>query len=261
MSEVLSAIPEETYSAAELAGDPGGFCGLPLSAGWLAVLGAAAAIRRRVATVAVLGLLAPGVAAAAPKDDDLTPRNWNVALRYGPWFQQDEYLGAAFGDTGNQMFRMDYGWASQFVEVELGVGLYRRDGFLLTEDGSVSSDPDTFMIIPLGLDAVGRLDFFAEQPLVPFARIGADYWIWQEAWDVGSADDVDTREGGKYGWHYGFGAMILLDWLDRGTASELEANTGINDTYLVGEWRSSQIVSSGLDFTSTEVTFGLQFDF
>ncbi len=263
MSDVNSAIPEETYSAAELAGEPENFCGLPLTAaGWIGTLAAAFAGLRRRRLALVLGLALPGVAFAKSKEDDLTDRHWNVALRYGPFTHEDEYLGSAFGESGNQMFRLEGGWCSNFVEVNVGGGLYRDDGFLLTKSGGVSTDADTFSVIPLGLDVVGRIDIWNDQPFVPFARIGGDYWLWQEAWDVDGADDKETREGAKYGWHYGFGGMVLLDWLDRGTASQLEANTGINDTYLVGEYRSSQIAhGTGLNFTSTEFTLGLQFDF
>lgn len=263
MSDVQSASPEETYSAAELAGEPKYFCGLPLmAAGWMGTLAAAFAVSRRRRMAMAVGLLLPGVALAKPKEDDLTDRHWDVAVRYGPFMHNDDYLGSAFGETGNQMFRIEGGWCSNFVEVNLDAGLYRDDGFLLTKSGATSTDADTFSVIPLGADVVGRIDIWNDQPFVPFARIGGDYWLWQEAWDVGGADDKETREGAKYGWHYGFGAMLLLDWLDKGTASQLEADTGINDTYLVGEYRSSQIAhGTGLDFTSTEFTLGLQFDF
>lgn len=274
MSDVYSVTPDETYTMAELAGDDSGF-GCASAKGTVTVLGALAglfAARRRRAgglVVATALLFTPGLAHA--REPDLTSRHWNIAVRYGPYLSQDEpYLTDSFGDSGNSLFRLDYGWCSQFFEVDFGTGLYRDNGYLLMQDGSTSGDETLLTEIPLNLDAVLRLDIWDDskgrfaQPIVPYARIGGDYLIWVQDWQENPGDDTfSSRSGGKLGWHYAFGGMILLDWLDRSSAGELEANTGINDTWLVVEYRSTQMLhpDSQLDFSEKDLTFGLQFDF
>jgi hypothetical protein len=51
--------------------------------------------------------------------------------------------------------------------------------------------------------------------------------------------------------------------VDRRAASRLEAVSGINDTFLVAEYRNTLLVhgEDQLNLSSSEVSFGLKFDF
>jgi hypothetical protein len=271
MSEVYAVTPEETYSVSQRLGLES-WCGLPLrSAGWFGV-GAAVAVlaaRRRRGAAAVgaamlLGLSAPGVAHARPHEDDVTSRHWNLELRYGPFLSQDNAaLADAFGNSDNRLFRVDLGWTSNLVELDLGLGLYRDEGYQTTADGEASVDSTTLTAIPLAGDATLRLDFVREQPVVPFGRAGVDFWIWNEAWvsryDAGGGGSATA---GSLGWHWAGGLYILLDALDSGAASKLENAVSVNDTYLVVEYRQTYTIApEALDFSSTDLTFGLKFDF
>jgi hypothetical protein len=267
MSDVQSATPEETFSASQLAGEEGGYCGVGPGAGLAAVLVAAAGIIRRRRGVGAAGaaLAVALVAPAAHAKDTETPRRMNVQLRYGPTtLDSDPYLAQIYGTKANQILWFEYGFASQYLDANLGLGFYQELGWLQTAEGDISDEHDMLTLFPLALTLTGRLDFFHEQPIVPFGRIGADYWMWKENWYVADPDTTDdSRDGGKYGWHFGGGVMLLLDVLDRGAASRLESTAGIDDTYLVAEYRKTLLVHGDdqLNFSTSEFSFGLKFDF
>lgn len=272
MSEVQSETPEQTWCATCLAGDEGGFfpttCGVVdgTRAGFIAVvLAGAALLRRRRVAVAAAGLLAVAVPldALASTDDDQGPRTMNVQLRYGPTTVTEPYVQQIFGDD-TEILWFEYGYASRFVDANLGIGFFQELGFLQTLDGRVSAEHDMLTMVPLALSVTGRLDLLDEQPIVPFGRIGVDYWMWRENWYVADKGATEfERSGGKYGWHYGGGLMLLLDVLDRRAGSRLEATTGINDTYLVAEYRKTNLVHGDdqVNLSSSEFSFGLKFDF
>lgn len=280
MSDVFAATPEETYSLSERLGIEG-WCGLPLeSAGWLGSIAAAAiGLRRRVRApgagragaagtvaglVALIAVALPSVAQAKPHEDDLTPRSWNFEVRYGAFLSQENTeLKEAFGDSDNRLLRTDWGWTSNFVEVDLGFGLYSDEGGQTTSSGETSADSDKLTVVPLAIDGTLRLDIWREQPVVPFVRAGADYWIWNETWTspYDASGGGDTTDG-TFGWHWGAGLYLLLDALDEGAASRLETVASVNDTYLVAEYRQTYSLGTDtLDFTSTDITVGLKFDY
>ncbi|MFN7145752.1 MAG: MXAN_2562 family outer membrane beta-barrel protein, partial [Myxococcota bacterium] len=274
MSDVQSTMPEETFCASCLRGDDSGFfpgiCGVTGggSAGVVGVvLAGAALLRRRRVAAATVGLLALGLApgrAEAAEDDDEGPRTMSVQLRYGPTTIAEPYIQQIYSANAHEMLWFEYGWAARFVEANLGIGFFQELGFLQTADGRVSDEHDMFTIVPLALTLTGRLDLLEEQPIVPFGRIGVDYWLWRENWYVSDPATMDDeRVGGKYGWHYGGGLALRLDVLDRRAASRLEATAGINDTFLVAEYRKTNLIHAAdqVNLSSSEFTFGLKFDF
>ena len=188
-----------------------------------------------------------------------------MGLRYGPITLTDPNILKVYGTKSQEMLRFDYGVTSDFLEASVGIGFYQELGFQVTEEGASSDEHVMMTIWPMDLDVTGKLDVLYEQPLVPFARVGLDSWLWKENWGSrlpGAEIPAEHIGGGKNGWHYAFGGMLLLDFLDRTTADRVEANSGINDTFLVGEYRKTQMFSSdGLQFSSSEITFGLKLDF
>lgn len=273
MSSVRSQIPEETFSVSERVGEEGsylpGICGVTSPGAGAGAVGLALAFLSRRRRVAALALVVGATAVASPsaqasEDEDEGPRTMNVQLRYGPITLEDEYLQDVFGQNPNEILWFEYGYASRFVDANFGIGFYQEMGWLQTADGVSSDEHDMFTLFPLALTVTGRLDLLDEQPIVPFGRIGVDYWMWKENWYVPDTNSmVSQNDGGKYGWHYGGGLLLLLDVLDRRAASRLEATTGINDTFLVAEYRNTNLItgSQQLDLSNWELSFGLKFDF
>lgn len=181
-------------------------------------------------------------------------------LRYGPLTLQSEVLNAVFTDSNHQSLLLDSG-----VEVlgiaglSFGAGLIREKGYLLSVDGTSSSQEDTLTILPFNVAASLRLDFFEDQLLVPFANIGLDYWIWQEKWI--SNDVATAMAGGKQGYHYSFGGQVLLDRFDESSASLMEVRRGVTDTFLTIEYRVQEMADEGLSFDSESVTIGFRFQY
>lgn len=268
MSDLLTAAPVASYSASELAGDPGGYCASSPAAGaWLGLLGLLAAASRRGLPRALAGFLVLAVpltarAAEDPQDREDRPR-FHAALRGGPTWLADPHIQEVFGESAPH-FRGEYGVTTRLLELGAGVGYLKKKGYLLTEDGGVTDEWDKLTLIPATLDLTVRLDFFPEQLLVPFGRIGADYLFWWERWYVyeGSTAE-DRRKGGKPGWHWAAGGLLLLDPLDPRAASRMRAVSGIDDTFLVFEYRQTTMPEGAqvLELSNREVSAGFKFDF
>ena len=56
----------------------------------------------------------------------------------------------------------------------------------------------------------------------------------------------DVARGGVPGWQLNAGAMFRLDVLEPGTAKKLDSLTGINHTYVFGEYQLSRIANFGV---------------
>lgn len=254
MSDVISEMPRETFSAAELAGESGGCSTLPGLAGAWPVL------------LALFGVLAARPAHAQEDEKgperDLTPTHGNFELRYGGIQLEDASMKAVYGSTGNNLLFIEAG--PQFfrvLELDVSIGLFQELDWTLDESGSPSSERTMMSWLPLGLDATLRGQLIDEQILVPHARFGFDYLPWREEWDDG-AGGKEKIGGNKRGTHYAFGAGLLLDTFAPARASLLEAQSGVNDTFLIAEWRRQNITDGqGLDFSGTSVTFGIKLDY
>jgi len=272
MSNVVSVTPQPTIGAAELAGETGGYCGTR-SAWGLAALGLAGLLalgRRRGAAAAVL-LLAVGVpqAQAAVDEDEHPKAKADVELRYGPFFPSSDSLTTVYGDSGHGVMWLESGIRiTRFFEVDAGVGFYQELGTKVSvADVDYHSAEHTMITAwPFSGSLTGRLDILHEQFLVPTACIGMDYWLWRENWyvnsDVGGSSELS---GGKLGWHWGVGVNVLLDRFDAKRASWLATSAGIDDTYLVIDWRKTTLDTFGdasgaglLD--GSMITIGLKLD-
>ena len=282
MSNVVSGTPRKTYSAAELAGDPGGFgcaTGGPggRALGILGLLGAVAVCgrRRAVAMASILlpfGLIAGGPAQAAPDVPDPLPRveplrdlqgegldRGVMALRVGPMSFDDKDLKGVYGDRGLTMAWLEGGPRfSRFLALTGGVGFLQKRAKLVDADYIAATDENVLQAIPLSVNGVFRLDVFREQPLVPYVTAGGDYWLWRERWDVDREEGTtDQLGGGKLGYHWAVGGEILLDIFDRERASRIEARRGVDDSYLTVEYRQQQVGDGGLSFSGSSVSVGL----
>jgi hypothetical protein len=285
MSDVVQGTPKPTYSASELAGDPGGYgCATGSPAGWLALaLGALALGARRrwgvLAGSAVLLLVAlvPEQGRADPARD--ATQAWgNFEFRYGTLQFVEEVGGDAdepnavvdvYGRSGDVGYLEIGPQLGRVVEVDFGVGLFQKVASATSASGEESGEIAMMTLWPFYADASLRLHLLDEQFLVPFFRFGLDYVLWSEERESSAGSRVTTR-GGKAGSHFGLGAGLLLDTFAQGRASLLEATTGINDTYLLFEWRRQRVEpgkflfwdnSEGLSFSGDLFQVGLKLDF
>ncbi len=286
MSNVVSGMPRPTCLAAECAGEPGGCAGCSTSgdARWLGLAGLLAGlamIRRRAsvlgaAVVAAVLLVAPMDAVAGEQrglhqfDRDTTPAWANFEFRWGMFAPADPFLQKAYGDRSSE-FRISFGpQIFRFLELDLGVGLFNKKGFQLSDDGKklVSGDAARFQMVPLSAGFTLRVHVLDEQPFVPFASVGLDYAYYRDTKLDTEDAPITTGEGNrvvgsKGGWHWEVGGQILLDWLAPRRASVLEASTGINDTWLTIAYHQQNIGKNtpGLDLSGWSLQVGLQLDY
>ena len=94
-------------------------------------------------------------------------------------------MDQVFGDS-HRIFWLEYGMTLfELTEFTVASGLYKDPGHRIDAAGNQSADDDTMQAVPFSVDATFRLDVLPEQPIVPFAGFGYDYWLWEESWNPG----------------------------------------------------------------------------
>jgi hypothetical protein len=85
-------------------------------------------------------------------------------------------------------------------------------------------------VYPLSAYFAYRLDFFDNQILVPFAKAARTVSLLSRPLNGGHR---------FHSWDYSLGAELCLNALDSRSARQLDASSGINNTYVVVEWIKS----------------------
>lgn len=270
ISNVVSAIPKPSYGVSELSGETGGFSGCASTGdrmmGWMLLITLGICARRKSMAAIMVLLIATAVPQTASAADQFgEEQSWTskaFSFDYSMTRFDSQAIQAVFGSeemypglnlgASFQVFRV--------LELSSGLGLWRKDGLMVQEDGSSSSDVQTLSIVPLQLSAGLRLDVFRDQILVPFASGGIDYWLWQEDWTEGETQKKVS--GGKSGWHYRAGVEILLDVFDSSSASMLDVRYKIKDTYLVLTYQNQEVGSDdGLIFNGESYMLGFRMQY
>lgn len=183
-----------------------------------------------------------------------------------------------FGGGRGWQFRAGISRAvySGFGSLELGfrTGFFQDQGrglALVQEAGQPdrfepSGDRTQLNVVPTSLMATYRFDVLTKRydvPLAPYARVSLERLNW---WVTDGGGDWSER-GATNGWSMTGGLALLLDFFDRGLARELDADTGVNDTYLFFDVTKSFIDDFGsssswdLSDESLTLTGGLMFVF
>lgn len=296
MSEIQTVTPEPTFSASELANEPGGFGCSSTSggAGLFGILLGALALGRRRRKGLGLGALLLASSPALAQDDvqqdeeedtelhsAWTAKSKSNHVRVGP-AQMDGGSGdsnAAWDAVyGGQITMLELGGSYQFfrfLSADARVGLMRKQGDQVSADGTSGSSSTRMNVLPLGVGATLRLDPFLPRwrlgpddyvgmPVVPWVGASLDYYPWLERngeLDVEDLTSFERTAGGKAGYSWAVGGDVLLDWMDPKRASLAEARWGIVDTYLTVSYRQSTLFSDeGLSFAGSTLSFGLKID-
>lgn len=246
--------------------------GRPAGAGWLGVClvgiaGLALARRRRPAAglVAALVVLAASGAASADglrylQDDYRSPQNFALEVRGGPYYPDvdDEFDGSAtpFQDSFEDHSRLRVGFEVDWqalrtpiasLGVGLSAGLIRYVGTARFEgSGEKSSEETTLIVVPLVAVAVVRFDFAIREwqiPLAPYAKLGFGTYLWfaEDGDGTARADGPDGEadavlgSGRTHGLELSGGVAFLLDFLEPQAARKLDADAGVNHSYLFAE--------------------------
>lgn len=197
-------------------------------------------------------------------------RNWG-GPGFGPYakiFGETDDLGVTIGQPKASVYgALAFEWQiTQKLAGPLGIGVQwsmARDKAFAplaepVEGEYVRSRADTvrFTVMPLALQAVYRFELLADKvrwvPLVPYVKAGVAYGFWWTKNGSGKIavikdgdQVVDRGRGGVWGYQLNLGMMLRLDFLDPGTARNFDRISGINHTYLVGEWQLTRLSNFG----------------
>ena len=214
-----------------------------------------------------------------------SPQRFELEFKLGPYLPDVDrrYEGPGFGPYAMIYGRTDgngvtnrpprlgvmpvVGFEWQFLYLAGPLGIGTQIGFfrdkakaLLLEppdSGSVRSaaDDTSFGMVPLALLLTYRLEIFADQykvPLVPYAKGGLAYAFW---WSRDGNGDIARNmagqrgRGGVPGWQVNLGGMLRLDFIEPSVAQAFDKLTGINHTYIFGEYQLSRINNFGVGNT------------
>lgn len=232
--------------------------------------------------------VATALAAIAPAARAESPRSGSFELGFGPYRPNVDgtFNGATpyrdtFGSSRRYLFRLGV-YKTLFdkfgaLEVGLRSGYFRADGkgysVVTTGTGGTtyvkSGDPTSFNIVPTSAVLAYRFDWFAERfsiPLAPYGRVAFERYNW---W-VTNGKGNWSKYGATNGWSATGGLALQLDFFDPALAREMDADTGVNHTYVFfdvtkavvddfGRSRSFDLSSNGL--TGVTWATGLMFVF
>lgn len=201
-----------------------------------------------------------------------------VELRFGRYVPEvDSKLNSTpfqttFGNSNRYLLGFEADW--QLIRIPhfgtlapgFGWGMTKFGAKARFTDGSGTSDADTRLwIMPMHLVGVVRADVLARDfsiPIVPYAKLGFGYALWwsSDGEKTAKVNGVVGR-GASYGLTYALGAMFLLDVLDEDDAVTADGLTGINNSYIFGEWYRPQLDGFGsaevLDLSSSSWLVGI----
>ena len=212
-----------------------------------------------------------------------SPRDTIVEIKFGPWrpsidseFPEGvnpykEVMGS--GQVLMSKLEIEFELYNEFgvFAIAGSAGFARDKGKALTKKGEKAEDTTTFNVVPLSFSFVYRFDYLAQRywiPLVPVIKAGFDYYVWWFTNGVGKVprtDDGSIGQGGTFGGHVAVGLSFLLDFLARDMAKTFDADFGVNNTYLFGEYVFSFVNDFGsnksLDLSARYFMFGIAFEF
>jgi hypothetical protein len=143
------------------------------------------------------------------------------------------------------------------------------------DKSGVSAENTNLEVFPMYLVAVLRVDVLLRDfkiPIVPYVKAGLGFTLWRSFTDSGTSNFVDpitgktsSAFGGTWGEQIALGGMLNLDWIDRRAAGNLDDYTGINHTYIFGEWMLANLDNfgskNGLRVGTNTFCGGLAFEF
>ncbi|MCU1276692.1 MAG: hypothetical protein JWM53_238 [bacterium] len=141
-----------------------------------------------------------------------------------------------------------------------------------------SGDTTALNIVPLSIMGVYRFDYLARHwkiPFVPYFKIGLAYYVW---WIENGGGFLSIAQftppgstssqggwGGTLGWVMNPGGAFLLDVLDPSAAKTVDAELGINHSYLFVEFHYADISGFGaankMNLSDTTLNAGIAFEF
>jgi hypothetical protein len=190
--------------------------------------------------------------------------NWGLDLQFsGARFTQWQMAPAMAVPGRNQGLHLGLDWLSPFPWGTLTVGIGVSGGIVTNAEVGRAADGSaifaSFTAVPVDASVTYRLDYFENQPLIPFGRIGLNSTF------VGQTSRTGGEKPGVYagfGRDLGVGLELSLGIFDRLSQNIFDSDFGVNHSYLVVEYLSSQsLLGPGKpDLSRDEIRLGLRFE-
>lgn len=197
-----------------------------------------------------------------------TPKDKSGVVRFGlmdpPNIDSaDGYTNfkSMYGDSSVPVLMFDYEWQpfSGFGKLGVqgggGLGMAHGNGHFL-KDGTQAQEKYTFVILPLNIGVIYRLEYFKRQWIAPYISGGVSYIALAEMRD----DGKNTFSGTPAGYGAG-GLMFNITALDRSMAFNLDSEYGVGNLWLVAEYRLQKSFDDKLDFNGGLLSLGISADF
>ena len=205
-----------------------------------------------------------------------SPQHWGFSFMGGT-YRPSNYTGSgdAFGTIysgqakyiGNQGLWVDLSFEWHFLKflgkwgakASTGAWIIQRE-YDSPKDTSSVKQLYTLWVIPGFLSGVYRAHFWSWQPLVPFVEAGVGGFRFQQS----GAQTTDRYQNiYRSATLAGVGVQLNTNILDPKSARSFDINWGVNNTYLVAEYRFIQnLVKDNFDFSGNNlITAGLLFEF
>lgn len=212
-------------------------------------------------------------------------QHFALELRFGPYRPRvdNQFNGSAapyqevFGSKTRYLVGLELDWQALRIPMVgtlgpgLGWGYTSASGQALLTTGQGRAAQDTSLtIMPMYLVGVLRADVLARKtpvPLVAYAKAGFGYALWwsNSAGSTSHAADGRVARDASYGYQFALGGMFLLDSIDQNAAKEMDAATGVNNSYFFMEWYYSSLDGFGsgnqMQVGANTWMLGLAFEF
>ncbi|MET0591297.1 MAG: MXAN_2562 family outer membrane beta-barrel protein, partial [Polyangiaceae bacterium] len=176
-----------------------------------------------------------------------SPQRFAFELRFGPYipqidqtFPRQRPYETVFGTDQRVMFGLEFDWQLARIPYvgTIGPGIgwsyTHMSATAFGVDGKPTVEETGLGIMPMYGVGVLRIDELARQtgiPLVGYGKAGLGYALW---W---TGNDTETqRRGHTWGTQFALGGMFLLDIIDNKSATEIDNEWGINNSYVFFEW-------------------------
>ncbi|MBK6847297.1 MAG: hypothetical protein IPG96_07045 [Proteobacteria bacterium] len=238
--------------------------------------------------------------ADTPRRSYASPQSFALELKLGPYSPDLDSEFASKGTTATPFADLFGGGSAVLWQTEFDVQLWRGFGSIAIGGSAgyyskaaaacrqgdatdpaqvscagsanrVSGDSTRLTLVPLAALLIYRFDVLADRlnvPLVPYFKGGLNYTLW---WMRNGSGSVSTAtppggttalrgQGGNLGWQLAGGLALRLDALEPSAARRLDADYGVNHSYLFGEL--VHVESKRLpDVGDTTFSAGIAFEF
>lgn len=211
----------------------------------------------------VLGLLLSPLASAdgeagntisrTPRIRPESPLTAGLDLQYVPIrYPNYAWLDGQTSERGGHGFHLGLEWlplGDLYGKPGVGMGL----GLYSIRDVDFAEQRASLMTIPIETFLSYRFDYFHNQLIVPFVKVGLSGTLARQ-------EGITRPWRSYYGFDFAAGGQLCLNFFDRTTANVFDASMGVNTSYLTFEFLRSQPLGSGnaVNLSRDEYRLGLR---